>query len=128
MSSALTTALTNLSTALANNPAVITALQNVATAQSTSQTSVQEATLLLSRYETAMNAPTPDTNTANMALTMLETVNGLPQAATLLIGELQEPAIAGNAVARAQLLLQIKQALQTSATQGLGGLLTTIGL
>jgi hypothetical protein len=128
MTSALTTALTNLSTSLASNPNVVGALQNVATAQSVSSQSTQEAQMLLSRYETAMNQSPPDVNSANMALMMIATVNGLPQAATLLIGELQNPVIASNAVARTQLLVQVKQALTSSSSSGLSGVLASIGL
>jgi hypothetical protein len=128
MSSALTTALTNLSAALASNPGVVSALQNVATAQSASSQTSQEALMLLSRYESAMNQTPPDTNSASMALMMIATINGLPQSATLLLGELQNPIIASNPVARAQTLVQIKQALSTSTNAGLSGLLTSIGL
>ncbi len=128
MSSSLTTAITNLTTALASNPNVASALQNVGSAVSGQSSASQEATQLLTRYQAAMSATPPDMNTANMSLMMISTINGLPSQATLLIGELSNPAIAGNAVAREQLLIQIKQALASSSGLSLNGLLQSVGL
>jgi hypothetical protein len=128
MSTSVSTAVTNLTTALASNPAVASALQNVGTAVTGQSNAAQEATQLLTRYQNAMNATPPDMSTANMALMMITTISGLPSQATLLIGELSNPAIVGNAVAREQLLIQIKQALASSSGLSLNGLLKAVGL
>lgn len=128
MSTSVSTAVTNLTTALAANPAVATALQGVGSAVTGQSNAAQEATSLLTRYQNAMNATPPDMSTANMALMMISTINGLPSQATLLIGELSNPAIVGNAVAREQLLIQIKQALASASGLSLNGLLKAVGL